>query len=464
MITSAEFASQPPTDDALDSAVWREHLSLFDPEDRLSGLMAGLNEVLEDRYEAFYGSQLRIARMDPRLGAYLTDKRVEEGRDGGIAQFRARFTSPLSDSFAGYSRRFGQLLVRIGGSPHTAMALVSCAYGEAMKVAIERLNGETLARASRAIRMLTSIESDIMVSAMHETMRELHTEQLARQAEQFETSVLASVRALSERSERLRESSSHASEVSRNLREASCAVASAAKQSVVAMNEAKRSVGYLGETVEKVQASVTSTDGAAQDASVRAAASAASAHQLNDNSTQIEAIVKLIRSIAEQTQILALNATIEAARAGTEGNGFAVVANEVKNLASQTSEATSRIGAQVGEMLAATRETASAAVEISDRMTLIGHGTERVREEIGGQLTIIEQIMDAIAETFVSAEHVSQNVSSINQVAEEVMQRFSEVEADFASVDDLLGRVANDVRAYRQSFDRLITRQVAESF
>jgi methyl-accepting chemotaxis protein len=438
---------------------WRKPLHLFDPEGRLNDLLDGLNAVFEDRYDAIYESQLRIARLDPKLAVFLSDEQVEQGRVESRNQFKARFSAPLSDAFAEYTQRFGKMMVQIGASPNTAMALISCTYGELMKVARERLSGDERMDAMRAIRLLTSVESNIMVSAMHEEMRALHADQLRRQAEAFEANVLASVSALSERSDQLRQSSSHAGEVSRNLREASCAVASAAEQSAMAMQEAKRSVGYLSDTVNKVQFSVASTDRAAQDASHKAAESAASAKQLSDSSAQIEAIVKLIRSIAEQTQILALNATIEAARAGESGAGFAVVANEVKQMANQTRDATSQIGTQVDEIVAATRESANVAVEISDQMNLIGAGTEGIRTEIESQISTIQAIMDAIAETFISADHVTENVTAINVVAEEVMQRFVTVEEDFSIVDSLLNRLANDVREYRLTFDQLIAEQ-----
>ena len=170
-------------------------------------------------------------------------------------------------------------------------------------------------------------------------------------------------------------------------------------------------------------------------------------------------MVRLIRSISEQTQMLALNATIEAARAGESGAGFAVVANEVKLLANKTRDATADIARQVEEILSATGESAGAAAEISERMSAIGAGTEGVRREIEEQLLTIGILTDAIAETFISTEHVSENVALINNLASQVADWFAEVEDDSASLDELLGKHADDVRDYRSSFEQLTNTQ-----
>ena len=86
--------------------------------------------------------------------------------------------------------------------------------------------------------------------------------------------------------------------------------------------------------------------------------------KLGDSSQEIGNVIKLITSIAQQTNQQAVNATIEAARAGEAGKGFAVVAQEVKTHATQTAKATGEIGAQIAEMQAATRDSVTAIKEI----------------------------------------------------------------------------------------------------
>jgi methyl-accepting chemotaxis protein len=89
---------------------------------------------------------------------------------------------------------------------------------------------------------------------------------------------------------------------------------------------------------------------------------------LSDSAQKIGEVVKLIRAIAEQTNLLALNATIEAARAGEAGRGFAVVASEVKSLAVQTAKATEEIANHILAVQTSTTGAVEAIRRIAMRM------------------------------------------------------------------------------------------------
>jgi methyl-accepting chemotaxis protein len=134
-------------------------------------------------------------------------------------------------------------------------------------------------------------------------------------------------------------------------------------------------------------------------------ASAAAVHSLGARGVQIGAIVKTIEEIADQTNLLALNAAIEAARAGEQGRGFAVVADEVRRLAERTTEATSEIGG----MIAAIQHETNAAV------LMMEHGVRNV--ELGSEKAAISGVALGDIVQQMSALHLQ--ISQIATAAEQ---------------------------------------------
>jgi methyl-accepting chemotaxis protein len=147
---------------------------------------------------------------------------------------------------------------------------------------------------------------------------------------------------------------------------------------------------------------------------------------LGQRSSEIGQIVNVIREIAEQTNLLALNAAIEAARAGEQGRGFAVVADEVRKLAERTATATT----QIAQMIETIRsETANAVQTMKRGETQVGTGVElakqagqslsQINHSIHSVVAMIQQIAEATHGESTSSEEITTRVEHISQMARE---------------------------------------------
>ncbi len=157
------------------------------------------------------------------------------------------------------------------------------------------------------------------------------------------------------------------------------------------------SVSQMTAAIGEITSTTTDTASLAQEAESNAGAAADKVGGLDSASATIGDVLGVIQRLSDQTNLLALNATIEAARAGDAGQGFAVVANEVKLLATQTSDAASDIGASVGEIQGEIAGVVDVIEAIATSITRVSDMTTTVASALEEQASLASGINGSAA-------------------------------------------------------------------
>src|ERR1700690_569537 len=281
---------------------------------------------------------------------------------------------------------------------------------------------------------------DNMVKSLRELIGKIKyaADNMASGSEQLSASAEEISRGMNEQTSRSTQIATAAEEMSQTVVDVAKNTSNIAQISTQAFDHAKDGEGVVKRSVDEVQA-IAST----------VAESSQVMQRLGESSRQMGDIVGVINDIADQTNLLALNAAIEAARAGEQGRGFAVVADEVRKLSERTTQATSQINSMISSIQ---NEVEHAGVTMNTATSKVESGVEFSRKagdslgNIVGSVNTLQSMVQQIASATEEMSTVSETISSDIQGIAEGSKEISAGSGQIAQALSDLARLATELK------------------
>ncbi len=295
-------------------------------------------------------------------------------------------------------------------------------FAERTKAAIdlqllEKRRGEEAAAAAEERHVLVETEQRRRETERGDTEAS-RRDAMAKHAAQFETTVLAVVEQLGVVVAELGDSTARLSRAGEATQQRTNAVQRRADAVAGSMQAATRATKQMRAAIAEIGREVSGQVAATVIAESAASLARDHAAALAGHSRTVSGIVATIERIAARTNILALNALIEAARSGTAGQGFAVVAGEVKALAMQTQQAAAEIGANIADMDRCAADAAESILAIGGNVSQIASGATDIAAAIVQQERATDDIGSSVDEAASGADAVGADLRDVTMQAE----------------------------------------------
>ncbi|TMO58182.1 HAMP domain-containing methyl-accepting chemotaxis protein [Pseudoalteromonas phenolica] len=261
-----------------------------------------------------------------------------------------------------------------------------------------------------------------LVNTLRQTLKEIahNSNSLATTAEETNTIAKQSFDSASSQNDKMQVMTHSISEMTDTVQSVSNSIHHTLEQVEKSNNDAEQGQILLSQNIDNIH---LLADAIKQSATV--------IETLNDDTNNISSVLDIIRGVAEQTNLLALNAAIEAARAGEQGRGFAVVADEVRTLASKAHDATQEIQQAIENLQQGAKQAVATMSKSQQETQQCVDGIQNVDEMLGSILSGITNIKDMSQQIATAAEQQSIAAVTQNENMKE-MQHITELSASHA--------------------------------
>ncbi|MEB0109646.1 methyl-accepting chemotaxis protein [Pseudomonas sp. MH9.3] len=371
-------------------------------------------------------SKLPDDELDARITAGA-DKAKMDSMRATLAEITATETALLAQRSQEMidAKHMALTILIVGGILSAALSLIlATSLGRSttrrLQLAIDAATAIANGKLDTVIDTSSHDELPKAFDRMQKRLREM-IQQISEAANQLVVSVQQISGASEQLSGAIQEQSTSASMMAATIEELTVSIHHVSENADEAHQLASRSGEQSKDGARVIENTLASMNGIAktvQHSSTQVAG-------LGQHSEQISSIISVIQGIADQTNLLALNAAIEAARAGEQGRGFAVVADEVRLLAQNTGKSTKEIAIMIEKIQAGVRETVESmrggVLEVSQGVETAGTAGAaivEIRESSEKVLQVVDQISFALREQTMASQDVARNVERSAQMAE----------------------------------------------